>query len=137
MWFLRPSQGDLREFIKRSISNSSSKLESNIQAEAKCLWYNISVEWDLLSAKFINFFWGGGLSSHSRIFHSFGEVINTGVGGGLQILTYYGIILIRGGSNFVKFMGTPHPRIYILNETIREFFLLNTLMKKGIECNTP
>ena len=29
------------------------------------------------------------------------------------------IIRIRGGSVFVEFVGTPHPRIYSLNETKR------------------
>ena len=33
-------------------------------------------------------------------------------------IDYFGIIRIRGGSVFVESMGTPHPRIYILNETI-------------------
>ena len=33
------------------------------------------------------------------------------------MFAYYGIIRIRGGSIFVEFVGTPHPRIYILNET--------------------
>ena len=32
---------------------------------------------------------------------------------------YCGIIRIRGGSVFVEFVGNPHPRIYIVNETIR------------------
>ena len=36
-----------------------------------------------------------------------------------NIIDYYGIIRIRGGSVFVEFVGTPHPRIYILSETIR------------------
>ena len=44
-------------------------------------------------------------------------------------LVYCGIIRIRGGSIFVEFVVTPHPRIYILNETIRTF-LLNTNEKK-------
>ena len=39
---------------------------------------------------------------------------------------YCGIIRIRGGSVFVEFVGTPHPRIYILNETKRSKILLNT-----------
>ena len=34
---------------------------------------------------------------------------------------YCGIIRIRGGSIFVEFVGTPHPRNYIFNEIIRFF----------------
>ena len=50
-------------------------------------------------------------------------------------MAYCGIIRIRGGSVFVEFVGTPHPRIDILNETIRSKIF--TLMKKGMVCNSP
>ena len=47
----------------------------------------------------------------------------------LQTMTYCGIIRIRGGSilvefkwNSVKFSGTSHLRIYILNEMVSEIF---------------
>ena len=36
---------------------------------------------------------------------------------------YCGIIRVRGGSIFVEFVGTPHPRIYILNETVSKIFI--------------
>ena len=38
-------------------------------------------------------------------------------------LRYCGIIRIRGGSIFVEFVGTHHPRIYILNEIISKIFI--------------
>ena len=38
-------------------------------------------------------------------------------------LKYCGIIRIRGGSIFVEFVGTYHPRIYILNEIISKIFI--------------
>ena len=45
------------------------------------------------------------------------------------------IIRILGGSLFVEFVDTPHPQIYIRNETTK--FLLNTFMEKRMVCNTP
>ena len=38
-------------------------------------------------------------------------------------MIYCGIIRIRGGSIFVEFVGTHHPRIYILNEIISKIFI--------------
>ena len=40
-----------------------------------------------------------------------------------QYATYCGIIRIRGGSIFVEYVGSPHPRIYILNKTISKIFI--------------
>ena len=47
---------------------------------------------------------------------------------------YCGIIRIRGGSIFVEFVGTPHPRIYILNELISKIFIEH-FNEKGMVCN--
>ena len=49
---------------------------------------------------------------------------------------YCGIIRIRGGSIFVEIVGTPHPRIYILNETISKI-VIEHFNEKGMVCNTP
>ena len=43
-------------------------------------------------------------------------------------MIYNGPIRIRGGSIFLEFVGTPHPRSYILNEIFKE---------KGLVCNLP
>ena len=38
-------------------------------------------------------------------------------------MRYCGIIRIHGGSIFVEFVGTPHPRICIFNEIIIKIFI--------------
>ena len=45
-------------------------------------------------------------------------------------IAYCGIIRIRGGSIFVEFVGTPHPRSYILNEIISTMFIEHLNEKK-------
>ena len=50
-------------------------------------------------------------------------------------MEYCGIIRIRGGSIFVELVGTPHPRIYILNEIISKMFIEH-FNEKGMVCNT-
>ena len=49
-------------------------------------------------------------------------------------MRYCGIIRFRGGSVFVKFVGTPHPRIYILNVTISKNFIKHERIT-GMVCN--
>ena len=48
---------------------------------------------------------------------------------------YCGIIRICGGI-FLEVVGTPHPRIYILNEIISKNFIEH-FSEKGMVCNTP
>ena len=48
-----------------------------------------------------------------------------------MIVIYCGIIRIRGGSIFVEFVGTTHPRIYILHEIISKNFIENFNEKRN------
>ena len=52
-------------------------------------------------------------------------------------MIYNGPIRIRGGSIFLEFVGTPHPRVYILNEIISKIFIEHFNEKQKSVCNIP